>query len=224
MNIMLIAATGAEVALTLAYLMERWAKTAEGSFHQGNISIRVLITGVGITATTYHMTKALATERFDLLLMAGIAGAYDRSISLGELVFVTKEVLGDLGAEDGYNFLDVFDLALQPPDAPPFNGKWLTNPTDNLPLHIDLQQVSGLTCNTVTGTSFTALERGKKYNPQIESMEGAALHYVALLENIPFAQVRSISNYVGKRDRASWEIELAVSNLNKWLINLLNTF
>jgi len=221
---MLIAATGAEIALTLAYLRENWSSTTEGLFHLGNTSVRILITGVGITATTYHLTKALATDRFDLLLMSGISGAYDRSISLGDLVFVTEEVFGDLGAEDGYNFLDVFDLALQPSDAPPFYGKCLINPTANLRIQIDLQRVSGLTCNTVTGTSFTALAREKKYNPQVESMEGAALHYVALLEGVPFAQIRSISNYVEKRDRSSWEVELAVSNLNKWLINLLNTF
>jgi futalosine hydrolase len=48
----------------------------------------------------------------------------------------------------------------------------------------------------------------------IESMEGAALHYVALLENIPFLQIRSLSNFAGERDKSKWEMNKAISCLN----------
>jgi futalosine hydrolase len=52
-------------------------------------------------------------------------------------------------------------------------------------------------------------------------MEGAALHYVCLQENIPFLQIRSISNRVGERDKAKWEFKEAIKNLNKELAVLL---
>ena len=48
----------------------------------------------------------------------------------------------------------------------------------------------------------------------IESMEGAALHYVALSENIPFLQMRSLSNFVGERDKNKWVMDIAIANLN----------
>jgi futalosine hydrolase len=56
----------------------------------------------------------------------------------------------------------------------------------------------------------------------VESMEGAALHYVGLMENIPFLQVRSLSNFVGERDKSKWHIKEAIENLNKELIQIIS--
>ncbi len=44
------------------------------------------------------------------------------------------------------------------------------------------------------------------FNPVTESMEGAALHYVCLMEKIPFLQIRSISNYIGERNKKKWDM------------------
>ncbi|MFZ1371603.1 MAG: futalosine hydrolase, partial [Ferruginibacter sp.] len=62
----------------------------------------------------------------------------------------------------------------------------------------------------------------KQFKPGIETMEGAALHYVCLQENIPFLQIRSISNYVGERDKIKWKLKEAIENLNTDLIKLIN--
>jgi len=53
-------------------------------------------------------------------------------------------------------------------------------------------------------------------------MEGAAFHYACLKEKVPYAEIRSISNYVEKRDRSKWNIPLAIKNLNDFFIVLLN--
>lgn len=58
----------------------------------------------------------------------------------------------------------------------------------------------------------------KKYNPHTESMEGAALHYVCREANIPFIQVRAISNYVGERNKEHWKIKEAIDSLNEHLL------
>jgi futalosine hydrolase len=52
-------------------------------------------------------------------------------------------------------------------------------------------------------------------------MEGAALHYVGLQENIAFLQLRSVSNAIGVRDKTRWNIPLAIGRLNEQLIHLL---
>ena len=52
-------------------------------------------------------------------------------------------------------------------------------------------------------------------------MEGAALHYVCLMEKIPFLQIRSISNYVGERNKRNWNMKEAIANLNKKLIEFV---
>ncbi|HXB92561.1 MAG TPA: hypothetical protein VNU72_09740, partial [Puia sp.] len=61
----------------------------------------------------------------------------------------------------------------------------------------------------------------RQYDPTVESMEGAALHFVCLLEKVPFLQLRSVSNDVGTRDKSKWDIKKAVARLNEELIGLL---
>jgi futalosine hydrolase len=53
-------------------------------------------------------------------------------------------------------------------------------------------------------------------------MEGAALHYVCLMENIPFLQIRSISNYAGQRNKAKWNFNDSIQNLNRELVSFFN--
>ena len=55
----------------------------------------------------------------------------------------------------------------------------------------------------------------------IETMEGAALHYVCLSERIPFLQLRCVSNYVGERDKSKWALREAIMNLNIELQRLI---
>jgi len=52
-------------------------------------------------------------------------------------------------------------------------------------------------------------------------MEGAALHYVCLMEKIPFVQIRGISNYIAERNKKNWNMKESISNLNNELIRLL---
>jgi futalosine hydrolase len=64
-------------------------------------------------------------------------------------------------------------------------------------------------------------EYRKKFDPVLESMEGAALHYVCLAEKIPFIQLRAASNYIGERDKKKWMLKESVVNLNHQLTRLL---
>jgi futalosine hydrolase len=49
------------------------------------------------------------------------------------------------------------------------------------------------------------------------------LHYVCLMEHVSFLQLRSVSNYVGERNKKKWKLPLAIENLNKELIRLLES-
>jgi futalosine hydrolase len=53
-------------------------------------------------------------------------------------------------------------------------------------------------------------------------MEGAALHYMGRDLNIPFIQIRAVSNYVGERNKAKWEMQEAIYNLNETLLQYLD--
>ncbi|MNH40683.1 Futalosine hydrolase [compost metagenome] len=64
----------------------------------------------------------------------------------------------------------------------------------------------------------------KLFPAEVESMEGAAFFYVCLSEGVKCVQLRSISNYVERRNRESWNIPLAIKNLNAELKRLTDRY
>jgi futalosine hydrolase len=183
--------------------------------------VDIIVAGVGMVATTYRLTDQLSHRHYDFALQVGVAGAFDKRLRLGETVFITSECWGDMGAEDRTEYLDVFQMGLLEHEAYPYtSGKLLTSAS---PIHdkVLLPRVSGLTVNTVSGSEKTIEHRQQKFGAQVESMEGAAFHYVCLCQRLPFAQVRSISNYVTPRDKSAWKMKEAIISLNEWLINFI---
>lgn len=219
MKLLLVAATEAEISPLLRHLEASWSTPVPGTFTRGNTRIRLCITGVGLMAATHALTRA-ATDDFQLAIQAGIAGAFTRSLTPGDVVVVERE-WSDLGAEDHEAFIDVFELGFALPDAFPYSGGALVNGT--LPDHFlpGLPRVSSLSVQTVSGRESTVQFRSSRWCCDIESMEGAAFHYVMLQAGIPFIQIRSISNYVEPRNRPSWKIGEAVRSLNDRLVRLI---
>lgn len=187
----------------------------------GGHYISFAITGIGMMATAYQLTRILAKNDIDRVIQVGVAGSYNNVIALGKVLFVVSDCIGDLGAEDHEKFLDVFEIGLVGADEYPFSSKILTNSTKNL--NINLPNISAITKNTVSGKDVTITMLKEKYGYEIESMEGAALHYVCLSEKVDFAQVRAVSNYVEPRDKSKWQMKLAIDNLNAWLIEYLGS-
>lgn len=221
MNILIVAATEMEIAPFLQHLQAHFKQLGNDVFFNEKHKIQVLITGVGMVATTFSLTQALCEKSFDVVLQTGVAGSFDRNIPLGTVCMVGSELFGDLGAEDHYQYLDIFELGLEGQSNFPYINKQLVNNFTQIPFEINLPVVSALTINTVTGSETTAKARQKKYNCQLESMEGAAFHYVCLKMHIPFLQVRAISNYVEARDKSKWKMREAVGALNECMIMLL---
>lgn len=186
-------------------------------------SVDFLITGVGMVNTTFELTKLLNTSTYDYILNIGIAGSFDRTITLGEVVWVRKELFSEMGAEDGDEFLSLIQLGLQAHDEFPFEWGELKAPIlPELNALAQLKQVRGITVNKVHGNDESILKTNMQFSPQVESMEGAAVFYVALKMNIPCIQIRSISNYVERRNRDAWRIPLALGNLTQHSVLLIN--
>lgn len=144
----------------------------------------------------------------DLVVGIGVAGAYPGSgVEVGAVVRVRRESFADLGCEDGDRFVDLCDLAI--PGAGVERGYDLACP-DFLS---KIVAVSGTTCSVCTGSSATASIRVARTGAAIESMEGAAWALACRAAGVPFAQVRSISNIAGDRDRSGWKLSEAVAAL-----------
>jgi len=203
MQLLIIAATGAEIG---PFMASPAAQKAD-----------VLITGAGMVAATYALTRRLAERRYDLVVQAGIGGSFDPALKPGDVVRITSDCFGDMGAEDHEHFLDINELGFETGHGQLFKESRLVAPT--LPnVAVELPGTTGLTVNTVSGNTPTIMRRAEKYGCQVESMEGAAFHFVCLSEDVPFVQVRAISNYVTPRDKSQWQMKEAIINLNKWLV------
>ncbi len=211
MKLLLAAATESEIKPILHWLRE-----------ESYPDVDVLVTGVGMMAAAWELGRYLARNRPGLAIQAGIAGSFRHHWPLGETVLVTRETLGDLGVEDNQDFRDLFDIGLWQPGMKPFTDKELINTLSLVPESLQgLPQAAGVTVNTVSGSTASIARLGQKYRPDVESMEGAAFHYSCLVEQVPFVQLRTISNYVEVRDKSRWNIPLAVENLNGTLRALL---
>lgn len=169
----------------------------------------------------YQLQNRLYKEEYDFVIQAGIAGAFSNELQLGETVLVKQDTFGDLGTEEKHVFTPCTKSGLIHAHDFPYADGWLMNMA-GIPKQTALKTVKAVTVNKVTDDVMQKQQLITAYNPQIETMEGAALHYVCLMEDIPFVQLRSISNYVGERDKSKWKIKEALENVAEELDTLIN--
>jgi futalosine hydrolase len=117
----------------------------------------------------------------------------------------------------------LFELKLVPHNQSPFKNSWLINPYRDLMRLAGLKIVNAISVNQITTSRQMIKFYRSRFNAAIESMEGAALHYVCLMEKIPFIQLRSISNYIGERNKDKWNMKESINNLNNELIRFIKT-
>lgn len=188
------------------------------------IELRYLYTGVGILESTYAITKDVDRFRPDLALQAGIGGSFDRAYGLGSVMAVGEEVVGDVGVVEGHGFQNIFDMGFADPHGHPYRSGILINPHQRLLEMSGLPVVRGLTVNEISTDPVKMRMMTEKYHPVVESMEGAPFHYICIDQQIPFLQLRAVSNFTGERDRNNWDFKGSVKNLNDKLIELVHTF
>jgi futalosine hydrolase len=205
MHILLCAATEPEISPTLHWL-DKYQKC----------HVKHIITGVGLLPSAYSLTKAVMTSRYDLIVQAGIAGSLQNNLSLGDVISVSSECLGDAGVVEHNKFYSLFDMKLTDPNSFPWKQGKLINP-NSLLLDINLPSVQSVSVNEISTDRSRIAYYSNVLGAEIESMEGAALHYICLQEQIPFLQLRSISNFAGERDKSQWKMQTAIEKLNEQL-------
>ena len=224
MTILLTAATPPELAPTVAWLRENALSTERNVLRYSRSEIHLLFTGMGTLATGYALGTYLASHPLDLAIQAGIAGALDGDLALGEVVRVTEDRQLDFGAEDrDGEFLDLRDMNFD--YAAPYDDDGWLRPREVAAAHLPFPGVKAGTTNRSSG-SRTTIDRVRHHFPevQLESMEGAAFFYACLQAGIKPLQLRAVSNYVTERDRDSWLIGKAIANLDRALRRVLTPF
>jgi len=220
MNILIVSATPFEIGPLVEYLTANFTKNEDGSYQKAQLRIQTLVTGVGMTATAFHVGTTLQRAKFDIAINAGIAGALNLDLKIGDVVNVISEQFGDLGVEenDG-SFTDVHEMGLiERVDFPFEKGKIINDMAGTFGF---LKKAKGLTINKVHGTAKSIALIKSKYDCDVESMEGAGFFYACKMSKTEFLEIRAISNFVEPRNRNNWDLPTSINNLNKVLVEMI---
>jgi futalosine hydrolase len=201
----------------------------------GNVHTKLLCAGPGIINTSQALTAAIESQRPQLIVQTGCSGAFKQSgLRLGDVAIATEEIDIHTGLESasGACIADELPFALIKTNK---SNKTTKNKSQEIkncyPINNELvnhayrilqsdkisstfQIITGpfITVSTITTTNKRADALCKEFTPCMEQMEGAAAAHVAIIYNIPFIEIRSASNFVGKRDTDAWDKDLAFKN------------
>ena len=212
-NILVVAATAKEISPFIEL-------TRSGSFPE----VDILVSGIGLTASTYHLSKQLGIKKYQVVIQAGVAGSFDSNIAPGQVVAIKQDAIADQSVVELDKLKTLFDLRLVPQDQFPYKKGWLINPHTEILKKTKLKPVKGISVNQISTSKQMIRFYREVFDPVVESMEGAALHYVCLMESTPFVQIRSISNTIGERNKKKWNMMDSIDNLNQSLIRIINNY
>jgi futalosine hydrolase len=212
LKVLLVTATNAE-AEPITNLMLKGSDT--NMFRFRSCEINTLITGVGGISTAWSLARWFSRNELPAIVInAGIAGSFRSEISPGTVVIPVSECFADSGIETPEGFKTLFEAGLEDPDRFPFSGGRLIAGNRYVSLATKrLKAVNAITVNTVSGSTATVERLMTKFDPDIETMEGATFFYICIGEKVPFLAFRAVSNLVETRNRNKWEIPLALYNL-----------
>jgi len=215
MRVIITAATHLEMA--------GCAKKALPLFKHTKLDISFHATGIGALAAAVELTKLALTEQPDLIVQMGIAGCYPKTAPLGKVWVIGSETIADLGVREKGLFKDLFDSGLQKDNQAPFKKRKLPNPFLKVYNILHTPVANAVTINEITTSIKRINEIVVHHSPILESMEGAALHYVGGITKIPFIQIRAVSNYVGERNKAKWKLQESIEQLEAYILTYLVT-
>ncbi len=193
----------------------------EGSI--GAERIVLCISGMGKVNAAHTATLMLARFEPEAIVVFGIGGAYPKSgAGIGDLAIAKEEIAGDEGVLTRDGFKDTRYIGI-PLLKTATSEIYTTYPASEPLVHRSLQSLvahrkcdqgkihvgSFLTLSTCTGTTARAKELEERYHGLCENMEGAAVAQVAALHDVPWLEVRGISNIVEDRDLKKWDIPKA---------------
>jgi futalosine hydrolase len=177
----------------------------------------VVAVGVGPAAAAAGTARLLALAEaagvpYRTVLSAGVAGGFAGRAPVGAVVLGRRSVQADLGADSPDGFLPLERLGLGDATVAA-DRRLLARLARDIP---DVIVGDVLTVATVTGTAERAAARATAHPDAVaEAMEGYGVACAATGAGAAFAELRTISNLVGPRDRSSWRLGDALTALTR---------
>jgi futalosine hydrolase len=199
---------------------------ASGAYSNTPLQVHLANFGIGKVNTAAGLALAIEQLRPTSVIQFGIGGAYINSFaSIGMVMAATHDVHIDSGVRttEGWQGMAQVGFPLLTKHEETFYNIF---PTDKALTQFFVNTLglpTGIfaTSETITGTFDESTAIQDQFDVSIESMEGAAAAQVCLAMGVPFAEVRSVSNIVGERDKRKWDIPRAVKRVNEVVLQTL---
>ncbi|HET9831115.1 MAG TPA: futalosine hydrolase, partial [Vicinamibacterales bacterium] len=195
-------------------------------------SVDVVVAGIGAVNTAHALTKYFTTRsRPPLVIQTGIAGAYvNANVPVGSVLLADTEIYGDAGVLtlDGWRPMEEIGIPLvEATSSHPARFNYF--PLDAALVARAASAADGLisrtgkflTLSQVTGVRAVGDALYERFGTLCESMEGAAAAQVCAMHDVPFLEIRGVSNLVEDRDRAKWRIPEAADAAQRAVLKIL---
>ena len=178
-------------------------------------SVSLVVGGVGPAASAAATARSL--RDVELVLCAGIGGGFG-PLRPGDIAVAADIVFADLGAETADGFVPLSALGYGD-EHHRVEPKLAVELVDRTGGHLG----TVLTVATVTGTAATRDALTERFSDAVaEGMEGAGVAEAAAAAGLPFGEIRAVSNPVGPRDRAAWDVPGALAALGRAIAAVLS--
>jgi futalosine hydrolase len=189
--------------------------------------------GMGKANAAHAATLLLTHFSPEALLIFGVGGAYPSSgAAVGDIALAKQEIAGDEGVltVDGFEDARYIGIPLLKTAASEVYTTYQASEglLDRAQKTLALRRDGGtvhvgpfVTLSTCTGTAARARELEDRYHGLCENMEGAAAAQVAACHDVPWLEVRGISNLVENRDLKKWNLPKAAEAAQNAVIHIL---
>lgn len=181
-------------------------------------TVHAISCGIGPVAAATVTARLLALRRYRLVLSVGIAGGFRDRAEIGSVVVADRVTFADLGVRTDEGFLTPLEIGL---------AQDVSHAIPDDVVAKRMKQAAALTVTTgeiltlacMTGTQADATQLARRYpNALAEAMEGFGV-IDAVTRSPEFsgytAEIRAISNVIGRRDPSTWDIPRALEVLGK---------
>ncbi len=179
--------------------------------------VRWLVCGAGPALSAMNIALSLERQKAKFVILAGIAGGYEGRTAPLDVVLAESEVFGDLGrcGDEGISGIGLSE------DELPLFFSLKDSLTDISGMSPDVpEMICGqmVTVSCVSASPDAARRITVRFPEALcENMEGASAAMVCRYFNIPFMELRGISNVAGDIDRRNWLVEEAMMLTGKKL-------
>jgi futalosine hydrolase len=226
-NLLIVAAVEAELSRLKVELDARPAGALAGfAWHEGLVGYQVVnlgVVGIGVASAGLGLGILLAHTGADIVIMTGSGGTFPGTgLSIGDVAVASSETFAELGICAGSGIGDARSLGLSGLSQEiPLDAVMARSLTECSADSFTMKLGRFLTVAGVSASERHVQRRQERFHPLMENMEGFALALASQKFGIRAGEVRGVSNVVGNRDKASWNLSLANERAQDALLSYL---